>query len=77
MLQRSYPSIDDSAIKNLAFPCYPHHQSLAGPPDWWVETLAGFVDDGFDTLVFWPVDPSPDQVELFAGDVAPHLRRSG
>jgi hypothetical protein len=33
MLQRSYLSIDDSAIKNLAFPCYPHHQSLAGPPD--------------------------------------------
>ena len=52
-------------------------EPLAGPPDWWVETLAGFVDDGFDTLVFWPVDPSPDQVELFAGDVAPHLRRSG
>ena len=50
-------------------------EPLAGPPDWWVETLAGFVDDGFDTLVFWPVDPSRDQVELFAGDVAPHLRR--
>src|SRR5438270_1541637 len=50
-------------------------EPLAGPPEWWVETLAGFVDDGFDTLVFWPVDPRPDQVELFAGDVAPHLRR--
>jgi alkanesulfonate monooxygenase SsuD/methylene tetrahydromethanopterin reductase-like flavin-dependent oxidoreductase (luciferase family) len=52
-------------------------EPLAGPADWWVETLAGFVDDGFDTLVFWPVDPQPGQVELLAGDVVPHLSRSG
>jgi alkanesulfonate monooxygenase SsuD/methylene tetrahydromethanopterin reductase-like flavin-dependent oxidoreductase (luciferase family) len=52
-------------------------EPLAGPPDWWVETLAGFVDDGFDTLVFWPVDMVPGQVELLAGDVVPHFRRSG
>jgi alkanesulfonate monooxygenase SsuD/methylene tetrahydromethanopterin reductase-like flavin-dependent oxidoreductase (luciferase family) len=51
-------------------------EPLAGPADWWVETLAGFVDDGFDTLVFWPVDPDPGQVELLVGDVVPHLRRS-
>jgi alkanesulfonate monooxygenase SsuD/methylene tetrahydromethanopterin reductase-like flavin-dependent oxidoreductase (luciferase family) len=50
-------------------------EPLAGSADWWVETLAGFVDDGFDTLVFWPVDPTPGQVELLAGDVVPHLRR--
>jgi alkanesulfonate monooxygenase SsuD/methylene tetrahydromethanopterin reductase-like flavin-dependent oxidoreductase (luciferase family) len=49
-------------------------EPLAGPADWWVETLAGFVEDGFDTLVFWPVDLSRGQVELLAGDVAPHLR---
>jgi alkanesulfonate monooxygenase SsuD/methylene tetrahydromethanopterin reductase-like flavin-dependent oxidoreductase (luciferase family) len=48
-------------------------EPLAGPPDWWVETLTGFVADGFDTLVFWPVDPAPEQVELFAGEVVPHL----
>ena len=51
-------------------------EPLAGPVDWWVETLAGFVDDGFDTIVFWPVRTTPDQVELLAGDVAPHLRRT-
>jgi alkanesulfonate monooxygenase SsuD/methylene tetrahydromethanopterin reductase-like flavin-dependent oxidoreductase (luciferase family) len=51
-------------------------EPLAGPADWWVETLAGFVDDGFDTLVFWPVDTVPGQVELLAGDVVPSLRRS-
>jgi hypothetical protein len=25
----------------------------------------------YDTLVFWPVDPSPEQVELFADEVVP------
>jgi alkanesulfonate monooxygenase SsuD/methylene tetrahydromethanopterin reductase-like flavin-dependent oxidoreductase (luciferase family) len=45
----------------------------AGPVDWWVETLAGLVDDGFDTLVFWPVEAARDQVELFAGEVRPQL----
>ena len=52
-------------------------EPLAGPPDWWVETLAGFVEDRFDTLVFWPVDPSPSQVEALAAEVAPHFRRPG
>jgi alkanesulfonate monooxygenase SsuD/methylene tetrahydromethanopterin reductase-like flavin-dependent oxidoreductase (luciferase family) len=45
----------------------------AGPPAWWGETLAGFIDDGFDTIVFWPVDPSPGQVELLMGEVVPLL----
>jgi alkanesulfonate monooxygenase SsuD/methylene tetrahydromethanopterin reductase-like flavin-dependent oxidoreductase (luciferase family) len=49
-------------------------EPLAGSADWWVETLAGFADDGFDTLVFWPVDPTPDQVAMFAREVAPQLR---
>src|SRR5213078_2920213 len=41
------------------------------------ETLAGFVDDGFDTLVFWPVETTPGQVEVLAREVVPQLRRSG
>ncbi len=48
-------------------------EPLAGPADWWVETIAGFVADGFDTVVFWPVDPSPGQVEALAGEVVPLL----
>jgi hypothetical protein len=48
-------------------------EPLAGPAAWWAETLAGFVDDGFDTLVFWPVDTTPGQVELLAGEVVPQL----
>src|SRR4051794_36426 len=51
-------------------------EPLAGSPDWWVETLAGFMDDGFDTLVFWPVVTEPGQVELLAREVVPQLRRS-
>lgn len=41
-------------------------EPLAGPTAFWVETLAGFVADGFDTLVFWPVEMTLDQVELLA-----------
>jgi alkanesulfonate monooxygenase SsuD/methylene tetrahydromethanopterin reductase-like flavin-dependent oxidoreductase (luciferase family) len=48
-------------------------EPLAGPPDWWAETLAGFVADGFDTLVFWPVHAAPEQVELLAAEVVPRL----
>jgi alkanesulfonate monooxygenase SsuD/methylene tetrahydromethanopterin reductase-like flavin-dependent oxidoreductase (luciferase family) len=48
-------------------------EPLAGPIDWWIETLAGFAQDGFDTIVFWPVDPSPGQVELLIGEVLPRL----
>ncbi|MDX6653851.1 MAG: hypothetical protein QOH18_552 [Solirubrobacterales bacterium] len=49
-------------------------EPLVGPPEWWAETLAGFAEDGFDTFVFWPVDATPHQVELFAGAVVPLLR---
>jgi alkanesulfonate monooxygenase SsuD/methylene tetrahydromethanopterin reductase-like flavin-dependent oxidoreductase (luciferase family) len=52
-------------------------EPLAGPAGWWVETIAGFVDDGFDTIVFWPVDATAAQVESLAGDVVPQLRRPG
>jgi alkanesulfonate monooxygenase SsuD/methylene tetrahydromethanopterin reductase-like flavin-dependent oxidoreductase (luciferase family) len=48
-------------------------EPLAGAPGWWAETLRGFAADGFDTIVFWPVDPTPGQVELFAAEVVPQL----
>ena len=40
-----------------------------------METIAGFANDGFDTIVFWPVDPSPGQLELLIADVVPQLPR--
>jgi alkanesulfonate monooxygenase SsuD/methylene tetrahydromethanopterin reductase-like flavin-dependent oxidoreductase (luciferase family) len=46
---------------------------LEGPVEHWVEQLAGLVELGFDTFVFWPADESPEQVERFAGEVAPTL----
>ncbi|MEA2404028.1 MAG: hypothetical protein QOE08_675 [Thermoleophilaceae bacterium] len=52
-------------------------EPLAGPADWWAETIDVFLGDGFDTFVFWPVDPTPAQLESLAGDVVPQLRRSG
>jgi alkanesulfonate monooxygenase SsuD/methylene tetrahydromethanopterin reductase-like flavin-dependent oxidoreductase (luciferase family) len=48
-------------------------EPLAGPTDWWLQTLAGFVEDGFDTIVFWPVEPTADQVLRLIDDVATHL----
>ena len=37
------------------------------------ETLTSFGDDGFDTVIFWPVDPTPSQVERLASEVVPML----
>jgi hypothetical protein len=51
-------------------------EPLTGPPESFAEQLNSFVAAGFDTLVFWPVEPSPEQVELFAGEVVPLLRPS-
>jgi alkanesulfonate monooxygenase SsuD/methylene tetrahydromethanopterin reductase-like flavin-dependent oxidoreductase (luciferase family) len=48
----------------------------AGPPEWWADTLRGFAREGFDTLIFWPVDPTPHQVELLVGEVLPLLRET-
>ena len=50
-------------------------EPLAGPPGWWIETIAGFAADGFDTIIFWPVDPSPRQVELLIAEVVPVVSR--
>jgi len=48
-------------------------EPLAGPAGWWVETIAGFVEDGFDTIIFWPVDTSLEQVERLIAEVLPQL----
>lgn len=65
------PSVSELPVGYLA------GEPLAGSTDWWVETIAGFADDGFDTIVFWPVVTTPGQVELFAGEVVPRARGSG
>jgi alkanesulfonate monooxygenase SsuD/methylene tetrahydromethanopterin reductase-like flavin-dependent oxidoreductase (luciferase family) len=47
---------------------------LAGPPAFWQELLGGLRGIGFEAFVFWPSDPTAEQVERFANEVAPGLR---
>ena len=48
---------------------------LDGPADSVAETLVGLaIELGFDTFIFWPDDPSADQIQRFATDVMPAVR---
>ena len=50
-------------------------EPLVGPPEHWVETLAGLAHDlGFDTFVFWPGEEPAEQLQRFAAEVVPALR---
>ncbi len=50
---------------------------LEGPVDHWIETLIRWADDpGVDTFVFWPPGPEVEDVERFAREVVPAVRRS-
>jgi alkanesulfonate monooxygenase SsuD/methylene tetrahydromethanopterin reductase-like flavin-dependent oxidoreductase (luciferase family) len=52
-------------------------EGIVGSVDDWVEALAFLATElGFDTFVFWPPDNSPEQVERFAAEVAPALRKA-
>jgi alkanesulfonate monooxygenase SsuD/methylene tetrahydromethanopterin reductase-like flavin-dependent oxidoreductase (luciferase family) len=49
---------------------------LQGPPEHWIETLTSFAQElGFDTFVFWPGDDQLAQLERFAEEIVPALRR--
>ena len=51
------------------------HGFLDGPPDHWVEVLAGLaLNDGLDTFIFWPREAPGEQLRLFAEEVAPGVR---
>ena len=50
---------------------------LDGPVELWVERLAGWVtDQRVDALIFWPPDSGTAQVERFAAEVVPGVRRA-
>ena len=54
----------------------PTRDLLKGSPEQWVETLASFARElGFDTFIFWPEEEPLDQLERFAEEVVPALRR--
>ncbi len=49
---------------------------LKGPPEQWIETLGRFARElGFDTFIFWPDEEPLHQLERFAEEVVPALRR--
>ncbi len=51
-------------------------EPLHGPLEHWIEMLTSFVRDlGFDTIVFWPTEDQQRQLERFASDVTPALRK--
>ena len=48
---------------------------LVGPPEHWVETLAGFARElGFDTFLLWSPEDQEEQLERFATEIVPALR---
>ena len=50
-------------------------RGLIGSVQTWAETLTRWtIELGFDTFIFWPLDPSPEQFRRFALDVAPRTR---
>jgi len=50
---------------------------LRGTSAYWIETLTRWaLEPGFDAFVFWPEQPSLEQVELFAREVAPAVRET-
>ena len=54
----------------------PTRDLLKGSPEQWIETLASFARElGFDTFIFWPEEEPLDQLERFAEEVVPALRR--
>jgi alkanesulfonate monooxygenase SsuD/methylene tetrahydromethanopterin reductase-like flavin-dependent oxidoreductase (luciferase family) len=71
---------DPSAVRRVynvsgAITDGPGQGLLQGPPEHWIETLAGFATElGFDTFVFWPGGDQLEQVQRFAREVVPGLR---
>lgn len=51
-------------------------EGLDGPVEQWVEILAGWATDlHVDTFVYWPTDSGVGEVERFAQEVVPAVRR--
>jgi alkanesulfonate monooxygenase SsuD/methylene tetrahydromethanopterin reductase-like flavin-dependent oxidoreductase (luciferase family) len=49
---------------------------LSGPPEHWIETLRSLaLELGFDTFVFWPEEEPLVQLQRFAEEVVPAVRR--
>jgi Luciferase-like monooxygenase len=49
---------------------------VVGPAQYWVDQLTGLMDVGMDTFVFWPAHDEERQIEAFAAEVIPAVRKS-
>lgn len=50
---------------------------LEGPPAQWIDKLSGWaIDLGIDGFVFWPPDDGVEQIERFAREIVPAVRRA-
>jgi alkanesulfonate monooxygenase SsuD/methylene tetrahydromethanopterin reductase-like flavin-dependent oxidoreductase (luciferase family) len=66
---------DPASIRRVAN-VNPSEGFLDGPVEQWVEQLAGLHrDHGFDGFVLWSSEDSMEQLERFAEEVAPAVRR--
>ena len=55
----------------------PGAPGLVGSPEVWIETLNSWVLDlGFDTFIFWPVFDHAAQLETFASEIVPAVKRA-
>jgi alkanesulfonate monooxygenase SsuD/methylene tetrahydromethanopterin reductase-like flavin-dependent oxidoreductase (luciferase family) len=50
---------------------------LAGPPEFWHDLIRELQQTGFDGFVFWPAEPTVEQIERLANEVTPLIRSSG
>jgi alkanesulfonate monooxygenase SsuD/methylene tetrahydromethanopterin reductase-like flavin-dependent oxidoreductase (luciferase family) len=56
---------------------YVGDDDLVGPVNLWVDTLTSWVEKiGVDSFVFWPAQPGITEVERFAEEVVPAVRRA-
>jgi alkanesulfonate monooxygenase SsuD/methylene tetrahydromethanopterin reductase-like flavin-dependent oxidoreductase (luciferase family) len=52
-------------------------RDFEGPSTYWVDELSSLVTEvGMDTFIFWPADDEEAQIEQFAADVIPSLKRA-
>lgn len=50
---------------------------LEGPASTWIEQLTRFVlEFGMDTFIYWPFDDHERQIEVFANEVVPAVRKA-
>ncbi|HEY0474755.1 MAG TPA: LLM class flavin-dependent oxidoreductase, partial [Kribbella sp.] len=51
-------------------------RGLVGSVQTWIDSLTAWtVELGFDTFIFWPITDPAEQLEMFANEVVPAVRK--